>query len=108
LEFGSAFPERYHCVIYEDLVGQPPGALAALMEALGEEPEPMQFRFNELPHQAGLEDPKIGTTTAIHQQSVGRWRAILTEQEAATISERCMPLWRQVDSAGRHGAAVAS
>jgi hypothetical protein len=106
LEFGAAHPERYHRVTYEDLVAEPTRALTALMDALDEEPEPAQFRFNDVPHQAGLEDPKIGTTSEIHRQSVGRWRELLTAEEAARIAERCAPLWRQVDPMGRHGACL--
>jgi hypothetical protein len=107
LEFGTAHPHRYCRTLYEDLVSDPHRTLPALMKALDEEIEEAQFRFNDVPHQGGLEDPKIAKTTGIHPESLGRWRALLTRDEAARIADQCAPLWREIDPTDRLGACVA-
>ncbi len=97
LEFEARCPGRYRRVIYEELVTQPTEVLPALMAWLGETFEPIQLHFNQVAHQAGLEDPKIAQTTGIHGDSVARWRSTLTPSEAAQIAEACRPLWRELD-----------
>lgn len=101
LEFGYKYPERYYRVLYERVITAPEATLFALMEWLGEEFEPMQLDFNELPHERGLEDPKIHRTSEIHPRSIGRWRGLLTEAESAQIEHSLRALWREMDPAGQ-------
>jgi hypothetical protein len=95
--FRKSFPARYLLVRYEELVRAPVPVLEALMKALGETLEPIQLTFNDIPHQEGLEDPKVASTRAIHANSIGRWPSVLTSTEARTIWEKTLPLWRQFD-----------
>lgn len=99
LRFGAAYPARYFRVHYERLVDTPDLVLSDLMSWLGEALEPGQFEFNTFPHQPGLEDPKVSTTSAIHAQSVGRWRNSLTGEEARTIWKAAGELWAEVGPA---------
>jgi hypothetical protein len=108
LEFGSAHPERYRQVVYEELVSQPGAVLPALMNWLCEQFEAIQLEFNRVTHQSGLEDPKIRGTTEIHGESVGRWMTGLTAAEAAEITKACAPLWRQIDPEGKWAAPPLS
>jgi hypothetical protein len=101
LAFGAAAPDRYHRIVYEELVREPRTTLEGLHEWLGEVFELEQLSFNARPHQNGLEDPKVGRTERIHDESVGRWRQVLDDDEAAEIVERCAVLWRQIDADGR-------
>jgi hypothetical protein len=97
LRFGGEHPERYIPVIYEQLVAQPRETLAALMSALGETFEPPQLSFNAQPHQFGLEDAKIASTTEIHSASVDRWPSVLSAEEATIVWDQAGELWTRVD-----------
>lgn len=101
-DFGSAHPDRYHRVLYEELVSNPAQVVYALMSWLDECFEPEQRTFNNLSHQSGLEDPKVAKTSTIHRQAVGRWRELLTPEEATQIAEACGPVWRQIDPVGQY------
>lgn len=100
MDFGSAHPERYCLIVYEELVSRPDVVLPALMHRLGEQYEPAQLEFNRVAHQAGLEDPKIRATSEIHRDSVGRWTTCLSAGEVEQIAKACAPLWRQIDPTG--------
>ena len=104
LDFGSLHPERYYRVVYEQLVSQPEPVISTLMTWLGEEFEPVQLDFNSLQHQRGMEDPKVRETTAVHAESVGRWRELLTSSEAAQIARECDPLWQRISNDIDHGS----
>ena len=106
LNFGAAHAERYCRVVYEELASEPEAAVSALMACLGESFEPAQLAFNSQPQQAGLEDPKVIETTAVHRESVGRWKALLSQKEAREIRRECEPLWRQIDREGRFDAEI--
>jgi hypothetical protein len=97
LEFAKRHPERSWRVRYEDLVRSPRTILEELMRALGEELEPGQMRFNEAYHIPGLEDRKVGQTSEVHSESLGRWSAQLTAPEAHTIWSRTHELWATID-----------
>ncbi len=97
LGFGEAHPDRYLPVVYEALVAAPEPVLGPVMAWLGESLDPRQLAFNAVPHDEGLEDPKIAATTTVHAESVGRWRTLLTEQEAAAVWNRTRDLWRCLD-----------
>lgn len=103
LHFRSLHPHRYVGVVYEHLVSEPQAAIAELMRGSGEQFEAGQLSFNESPHQTGLEDPKVAYTDGIHGHSVGRWRAVLTEDERGQISDTCESLWRRIDPENRFG-----
>ena len=105
LDFGSIHPGRYYRVLYEQLVSSPRTVLEGMMQWLGEEFEPEQMEFNRFPHQSGLEDPKISDTHEIHSESVGRWRAILSPEEALAIRSRTLGLWSLIDPDGRYTAS---
>ena len=97
-DFGEANPDRYVQVVYEVLVSDPEATLATLMDRLGEELHRVQLRMNDVPHQDGLEDPKVAGTSRIHGSSVGRWREVLTAEEATKIRARTAELWRRIES----------
>ena len=97
LAIGERLASRYRRVRYEDLVTRPADELAELMTWLGEEAEPMQLRFNELPQGSGLEDPKIADTAGVHARSVDRSELF----DAATrtrIERETGALWRRLSS----------
>lgn len=102
LAFGDAHPARYRRVVYEQLTGDPTSILAGLIEWLGERLEPVQLDFNAIDHQTGLEDPKIARTDAVHRDSVGRWKAAFSEQEAARIWRLSEAVWRRIDGGLEH------
>jgi Sulfotransferase family len=95
--FGHRHRDRCRLVVYERLVAEPEPEVSRLMDWLGETFDPLQLAFNDVPHTPGLEDPKIATTTAIHAESVGRWRALLSPQDAATVWEATADLWERID-----------
>lgn len=97
LAFGTAHPSRYRRVIYERLVGDPEEELRNLMQWLGEVFEPAQLEFNRIPHQTGLEDPKIANASTIHSDSVGRWTDAFTHAEALLIWNGTRDLWAEID-----------
>lgn len=108
LEFGDKHPDRYHRIVYEKLVKSPERAVTELMSWLGERFECQQLSFNLVPHQSGLEDPKIDATDQIHASSVGRWRAAFGNKEVREILVATEDLWRRVDSAGVYAHSDAS
>jgi hypothetical protein len=95
IRFGESRPSAYFRVQYELLAQTPDAALSELMRWLGERVEPGQLEFNR--YQPGLEDPKVGLTSAIHAHSVGRWRDAFTAEEAETICKGTSDLWKIVD-----------
>lgn len=96
LRFGEEHPDRCYRLIYERLVADPGPVIAELMDWLGEEAEPQQLAFNDVEHQPGLEDPKIGRTQAVHRASLDRWRSVLTDAEATRVRARTSGLWSRV------------
>jgi hypothetical protein len=102
LNWGRVFPERYYCLVYEALVGDPHACLGSLMRWLRETFEQGQLVFNRVPHGAGLEDPKVAHTTEIHAASLQRWTTMLTAEEARFIWRRTHGLWARIDPQLRH------
>jgi Sulfotransferase family len=98
LAFGELHPTRYRRVVYERLVSSPAAELSALMEWLGEELDPRQLEFNAVPHERGLEDPKIHDTTGLHTESVDRWQAELPAADAETAWQATRDLWERIES----------
>jgi Sulfotransferase family len=107
LVFEEAHPERSLRIVYEELCAAPEEGVKRLMVWLGETFDPAQLAFNELPHETGLEDPEIASTNGVHGGSVGRWRSVLSDDEAALVWARTRDLWDVIDPAGRHSAAHA-
>lgn len=109
VEAGLAFedeqPDRCYRIVYEELCTAPEESVERLMAWLGESGHPIQLRFNDVPHQEGLEDPEIAATDGVHAMSVGRWTSVLSEDEAAYVWARTQELWDQVDPAKRHPKA---
>jgi len=99
LAFEERNPSRYRRVAYERLVSSPSSELPALMSWLGEALDPRQLDFNDLPHERGLEDPKIDQTAGTHAESVGRWRTDLAPEEAEAAWEATRDLWERIDPA---------
>jgi hypothetical protein len=62
------------------------------MTFLGEEFEAAQLEFNRQPHQTGLEDPNVAHTESAHEDSIGRWRDIFSDGEAALVREQTRDL----------------
>lgn len=102
LAWGRANPERSYRIVYERLVSAPEEQIGRLMRWLGERSEPSQLDFNAVRHQAGLEDPKVGSTKRVHADSVGRWRSALSAADAALILEGTAQLWKDLDVEGCH------
>lgn len=102
LAFGRAHPGRYHRVVYEELVASPAAVMARLMTWLGEALEPVQLSFNSVPHDAGLEDPKVARTAQVHARSVNRWPQTVSAETARTIWARTGDLWALMDDAGSY------
>jgi hypothetical protein len=96
--FAEANPNVYFRLQYERLVMTPETELRHLMQWLSEAFEPVQLDFNNKAHTIGLEDPKIGSTSKIHSQSLGRWPQELTAEEALTVWNQTRDLWRMIDS----------
>lgn len=96
LDFAAANPDRYVRLFYEDLVSRPEPTVRELMSRLGEEFDPGQLEPNAIRHQPGLEDPKAGKAAAIHADSVGGWRHILTAAEAARIASGTADIWSRL------------
>jgi len=97
LAFGAARPERYRTVVYEELTDDPASVLGQLMAWLGERLAPVQLEFNSIAHQAGLEDPKVARTQAVHADSVGCWKTVLSADEAVRGWELTESVWRRID-----------
>lgn len=77
--------ERAMVLSYEALVTHPMETCELLMKWLGEEMEPIQLHFGAVSHQAGLEDPEVSTTQAVHARSLGAWHKKLSRAEAEII-----------------------
>lgn len=105
LRFDQEHPGRCYRLIYERLVAHPGQMVTELMEWLGETAEPQQLVFNDVEHQPGLEDPKVGRTRTVHAASVDRWRSVLTEEEAVHVWARTAALWNRIDPDSRHVVA---
>jgi hypothetical protein len=104
--FAARYPQRCFTLVYEQLVSEPQVTLAALMSWLGEQADPGQLAFNEAPHQRGLEDPKVASTTNIHTASAGRWVSVLDAHEVARIWSQTHDLVPQIDPAGWFTSAL--
>ena len=102
LDFAAAHPDRCLRIVYERLAAEPRAGLEALMRWLGEAFEERQMAFNHATHESGLEDPKVGETSAIHGDSVDRWRSKLSLEEARRIWNRARAVWSEVDSEGAY------
>jgi hypothetical protein len=102
LDFAAAYPNRYHLILYEALVDAPEQTLMELMEWLGEAFEARQLRFNQVSHQAGLEDPKIALSSSVQTRGLGRWRHRLTEDDTALIRRETESLWQAVVAVKGH------
>jgi hypothetical protein len=99
LAFAARHPDRSVTVAYERLVADPRGELGRLMAGLGEAPDDRQLRFNDVPHQRGLEDPKVAGTDRAHAASVGRWRNTLSEGDAAWVAAALADVWERARAA---------
>jgi hypothetical protein len=100
LRFASYHPDRCFRLVYEQLVTSPRATLAELMHWLGDELDAGQLAFNQRPHQSGLEDPKIESTSTVHSASIGRWPMLLDVDEAALIWSHTHDLVPLIDPAG--------
>lgn len=96
LRFGASHPDRYYRIVYEELSTHPEVVIPKFMEWLGEVCEPMQLHFNRAPHQHGLEDAKIKASDRVHDRSVGRWKKLLTSEEAHAIAAGCGSSWGEM------------
>jgi hypothetical protein len=106
LRFGGEHPDRYHVVVYEKLALAPRATLATVMRWLDEELEEDQLAFGRAHHEPGLEDPKVGATTVVHSESVGRWPAVLTPAEAQTIWRATKDVWKRLDPGGEYAPGI--
>jgi hypothetical protein len=102
LDFVRRRPQRARVVCYEALVAQPEATLRALMAWLGETLEAGQLAFNAHDHGDGLEDPKVALATGVHADSVGRWRTVLTAEEADAVWRALGETWAVLDEDGRY------
>lgn len=89
LDFASRHPGRALVVKYESLVERPQQTMTDVMAFLGESFEPgmIEGAFAGA-RQRGLEDPKVERTTAIHAQSLGRWKRDLAAADARLARDR--------------------
>ena len=106
LAFADAQPDRSARVLYEELCAGTSGVVDELMEWLDEGSDPAQLAFNARPHQEGLEDPKIASTDGVHARSLGRWKSILSADEAAHVWAMTSDLWERLDPEARHRPAL--
>jgi len=102
VRFAEEYPDRYVRLLYEDLVRNPEAGVRDLMNSLGEAFRPEQLAINSAPHQPGLEDPKAGLATAIHDDRVGCWRDVLGSDEAETIARATSEVWSRFSPDGLH------
>jgi hypothetical protein len=102
LRFAGDHADRSYLLVYEELAADPEKAVGMLMEWLGERPEAQQLRFNDVHHQPGLEDAKVGGTREVHCRSVGRWRSDLAGHQARRIWTETAELWLSIDPLRRH------
>lgn len=98
LTFQTKYPDRYYRVIYEELVKNPSETLKGLDDWLGEDFYPCQLDITAKNFQAGLEDPKVATTRAIHQDSINRWPLIISPDQASVIISQTRELWHILDT----------
>lgn len=96
LRFAERHPDRYLRLAYDDLVHSPDQVVRELMTSLNESFEPAQLAINAARHGTGLEDPKASAPSTIHRDSVDRWPAVLSEQEAELIGRRTDTLWSRL------------
>jgi hypothetical protein len=75
LDFADLHHDRVHVLKYEDLVRDPEGVLRPMFAFLGEPWEPGVLDFNRHPHDGGLEDHHVSTTTTIEDHT-GKHRAL--------------------------------
>lgn len=101
LDFGVDNPDRYVLLLYDDLVADPEASVRKLMSSLGESFHPEQLAINSSNHQQGLEDPKAAEASEIHDASVGRWREVLTAEQAEQIEKRTAPVWKPLLAVSR-------
>lgn len=86
----AARPNRTHLLRYEALVSNTDETLRSVLAFLGEAfvPELAKTAF-QMRHTPGAQDGKITRTTAVHADSVGRWRS-----QPRTVTQA---LWRIVE-----------
>lgn len=96
LRFVDAHPDRCYVLAYDRLVLEPEDRLRALMAWLEEDYEPAQLCYNDVPHQAGLEDPKVAKHRQIVRDSIGRWRNAFGQAETEQILAGTHAVWDQV------------
>jgi Sulfotransferase family len=96
LRFGEENPDRYVRVLYDDLVQGPEATIRSMMESLGERFAPAQLTIDPARHQPGLEDPKATRAGAIHRESQGRWRRVLSGEQAEKVVEGTAGVWSRL------------
>lgn len=107
LDWGATQSDRYYRVVYEEFVRAPQAAVEGMMDWLDETFEPGQLEFNRFPQQSGLEDPKIASTSEIHNESIGRWRSLLSDEEAWTTWRETRDLWAVIDTENRYADSIS-
>lgn len=90
VEAGARYAGQYsdHSInlSYEELVREPEQTLSKLFDFLGEAFEPDILERFMLPERGrGIEDPKVGKTTRVHQLSIGRGSRDFSRKEIADI-----------------------
>jgi hypothetical protein len=90
LDAGTRYSEQYPAsstvVSYEELVREPEKTLMELFAFLGESFEQEVMARFMLPERGnGIEDPKVGKTSKVHQESIGRGRKDFSRHEIADI-----------------------
>lgn len=97
---GIGLGGRYHELRYEDLVQDPPGALAALCDFLGEDYHPAMLRFAETA--AARLPPGVTTPGSLHERTVQpvvageSWFEALSERRRNAVAHACRPLLREL------------
>ena len=89
LDYSLAHPATSTTVRYEELVASPEAALRAVLGAIGEAFEAaMLVGYADPDRGSGIEDPKAGTASSIHRESVGRGAGELADEEIRHVRER--------------------
>jgi protein-tyrosine sulfotransferase len=84
--YSERHPDSSVVVSYEELVREPEKTLTRLFAFLGENFEQEILARFMLPERgSGIEDPKVGKTSIVHQDSIGRGRKDFSRREVADI-----------------------
>ncbi len=94
--FGRVHPDRYHALVYDQLVRAPEATINVMMRWADARLDPAQLAFNAVPQGEGLEDPKVARTTHVHGDSVGRWTTVLSAADARAIWRRTAGVWGEI------------